>query len=710
MNVAARRVRVCVRRLSCLCWAFGLITLFNAQLRADSEWRTVECVPADLQPETLFQVHRTIDEFEVPELNWHAIDSDQSAQATLHRDLSNPYEGQGALRVEYRFVGRPELEYLQLQSTQAVTFDEPGLGLGFWLRHDGTPFTLRMRVVDTSGETHQLELQASTEAGWQFVVGRLDAESSAWGGDANGRKDYPCRLSGIVLDRPQRGFAGRGNLWIDNVVVVKPRNIEPVPVAVAARDARFGNLYAVGDSVALQVAGTADQLRWQVRDFFGQMLASGIGPARGTRVEWMLEQPGWFECRLELLSGERVVGTHVFSCAALPDGRETARSDFAGVCSHFGQNRYPLECMALMLRYGIDQYRDEIGWQSYERRKGQYVLPDYAAAFLHESARLQMRPLLIFDYGNPHYDNGNYPNSPEAVRGFTKYAVDLAGRTQGIVPMFEVWNEWIGGCGMMGKSGRHDAEAYGRLLKSTYTAVKSAFPDRTVVGIGGEYGEHCTENILTAVDVAGPQSMDAWSIHPYRYPRPPESSRLAEEVARISDQVQAAGVRSKAWVTEIGYPTHRTSRGCSPADQARYCVRSLILLQSTGMVEKVFWYDLKDDGTSRDYNEHNFGLIHHQQYNCAPKPGIVALSVLVRMVGNATFLDLKHEENWYAASYRRPDGRMVMVAWTSEGKATLPLATPPAAICDMMGASRSCTRELELSQSPIYAIGATDRP
>ena len=79
----------------------------------------------------------------------------------------------------------------------------------------------------------------------------------------------------------------------------------------------------------------------------------------------------------------------------------------------------------------------------------------------------------------------------------------------------------------------------------------------------------------------------------------------------------ATGVKSKPWVTEIGYPTHRTSGGCDEATQARFCVRTLALLQATRSVEKVFWYDLKNDGLSREYNEHNFGLIHHQNLNCA---------------------------------------------------------------------------------------------
>ncbi len=37
-----------------------------------------------------------------------------------------------------------------------------------------------------------------------------------------------------------------------------------------------------------------------------------------------------------------------------------ARSDFVGVCSHYGQNAYPLETMELMRTSGVDQFRDEV--------------------------------------------------------------------------------------------------------------------------------------------------------------------------------------------------------------------------------------------------------------------------------------------------------------------------------------------------------------
>ncbi len=442
----------------------------------------------------------------------------------------------------------------------------------------------------------------------------------------------------------------------------------------------------MGASIDLRFTGAGDRIRWQWTDYWGQELAHGEGPATASEANVVLPRPGYFVCRIELLRAGRVTDVRQYSCAAIANGAEDARSDFVGVCSHYGQNNYPLPSMDLLQRYGIDQFRDEISWRSYERERGKYEMPRHAAEYLQHAAQLKMRPLIIYDYNNPLYDNDGYPNSPEAIAAFAAYAVDLTRQTRGTVAMFEVWNEWIGGCGMNGRPGDHGPEAYGRLLKDAYAAVKQAFPEVTVVGIGGEYGPQCAENIATALTVAGADSQDGWSIHPYRYPRSAEQSDLIGEVGRIVQRVRATGTTQKAWITEIGWPTHRTSGGSDESAQARHCVRSLALLQSTGLVEKVFWYDFKDDGTRRDYNEHNFGLIRHQSYNCAPKPGMVAMSVFVRMTGGAEFQKLVATDSVYAAHYRRNDGRELVIAWTTDKAKDIEVTGQLEKVVDIMGA------------------------
>ncbi|KKK62010.1 hypothetical protein LCGC14_3008610, partial [marine sediment metagenome] len=204
------------------------------------------------------------------------------------------------------------------------------------------------------------------------------------GGDENKRRDYPCRPVGICIDRPQVGFQGKGSLWIDDVALLSPRK-ESHTLHVQVRPPSYGNLYAVGDDIALKVRGNGQRIRWSVADFWNRKLAAGQGPATATEARFHLDKPGYFACKLELLAGDRVIETEVFHLAALldlrsadlPGGKTPVRSDFVGICSHFGQRAYPLPCMELMRRYGIDQFRDEIHWRVYEAQKGRHATPDY---------------------------------------------------------------------------------------------------------------------------------------------------------------------------------------------------------------------------------------------------------------------------------------------------------------------------------------------
>ena len=144
----------------------------------------------------------------------------------------------------------------------------------------------------------------------------------------------------------------------------------------------------------------------------------------------------------------------------------------------------------------------------------------------------------------------------------------------------------------------HDGEAYGRLLKPTYAAVKQAVPR----GHSGRHRRRIWPEVRRAYSRRRPHRRarrDGRVVHPSLSLSAPAGvlgpGGRSPRASRI--RVAAAGVKTKAWITEIGYPTHRTSGGSDVAAQARHCVRTLALLQSMPEVGKVFWYDFKDDGT-----------------------------------------------------------------------------------------------------------------
>ena len=661
----------------------------------------IKCPAPDLSPEQSYVPISEIEGFENLDTAWAAADGSQSAKASVVVDKAVKRDGAASLRVDYEFLAEKKLEFIQLDTGIAVTDDDTPGGIGFWVLDDGTRFPLFVRLVDANGETHQLAAIAEQNSGWHFIAFSVSGQSSFWGGDKNGKLDLPAKLQ-LIFDRPMIGYKGKNSLWLDTVTRLK-KTEQKRPSLVIEGAPPFGNVYAPKAQVELFARGEGSAIRWSVADYFDTIVAKGEGAASECPVTFTPSAPGYYRCRIDLISGGNVIETKLFPCAVLA-ATGVARNAFIGICTHF-LNSHPLESMDLLAQYGIRHFRDEVPWSWTERTAGVYEMPEACGKYLARAKQLNMEPFVIYDYGNKLYAGGDFPNTDDDIAAFARYAAALTGMTKGNVTSYEVWNEWVGGCGMKGKVNDHSPEAYGRLQKAVYSAVKKEHPDVTVVGIGGEYGLKCAENIERAISTAGGSSMDAFSIHPYRYPAPPEMSKLVEEVGAIADRAAAKGAPKKAWVTEIGWPTQADSRGVLERSQARYIVRTYALLQSTGFVERVYWYDYKDDGTNRMYNEDNFGIVRHQVFNYAPKPAMVALSVFNRATAGATAVKLLRNENRHAVLYTLPDGSECLIAWMSSGREDATVSGTVSSVKNIMGLPISSDRSVRLTEDIVYIYG-----
>ncbi len=696
------------------------------------DWQPVACVPDESPTEASFDIVQAVDDFETQPPKWDALAAKEQAHVELRCDTTEHHRGNVALRVDYRFAGYKQQPF---NLNRTLDIPRPGLGFAFWLKTDGSALHFVLVTADSANKRRNVLLSTIHRPGWQFMEASLDGPSKRWqDGTENPPPSYPCHAVGITVLSPHPGFAGEGTLWIDDVALVRPRVPVAPSLAVEVQGARLGNVYRVGETVGLRARGKGDRIRWHWADFWGETIAKGEGAAAQTTARFALKRLGYFDCALELMAGQQIKETQHFCAAVLPAGAESGRSDFLGMNTHFGffdsdKRHTPLECMTLLRRYGIDQFRDGLGWESYERVPGRYQMRAEAINFLAKAVQLKMRPLLNFAYGNPLYDNGGFPNSPGAIAAFAASAADFARRTHGVASQFEVWNEWVGGCGMKDHPGVHDGAAYGRLLGPTYAAIKRSSPQVTVVGIGGEYGPKCCETIASAIKTAGTRSMDAWSIHPYRQPsRAPEEPAyrypqrapqdlddLVSDVRRVAQVVAESGATQKAWVTEIGWTLYHEfadpegRAGIGEQAQALFAVRTLALLASTHLVEKVFWYDWKDDGLDREYNEDNFGVVHHQKYNCAPKPAAVAISVFLWLTRNAPCGPLGHKGNAYAVCYKFPGDKQCLVVWATKPNTPVRVSGDLATLYDLMGNTVEPSSPLMLGPAPVYVTGANLR-
>lgn len=684
---------------------FLLLTLclaFASLFARAAEFTAIECVEPDPSFAEQYETVRPIADFEEGFEGWRTPRGGQAADAVL--SLSDEaVAGAKSMRVDYAFCGRESLEYIDLATD--VPMDKPGLFVGFAFRRGDAPLQMCIRVMDASGETHQCAPQIEKHGDWEYAVAdQGQSHASHWGGDGNGRLDYPCRLVSIVADRPRIGYQGRGSLLIDDVRLVRmrPRNSEDRP-QVRVAPYRFGCVYAPGEEIALEAAGDGEEITWESADFFGRVTAEGKGPAAKTAVSLPTNRQGYFGCTFTLLRGGKPVGKSEFRYAVLPEPLGMA-NEYVGFCCHFRGGAYPLECMDLLVRYGFREFRDEISWQNVEPEPGRYVMPEYGERLTAKAKAAGLNPLLILDYGNSHYNGGGFPNDEATVAAYARYCAELAKMLAGRVRYFEIWNEWSIGCGMQGKPGSNKPEYYGRMLIAAGEALKGANPEATVVGIGGEHDTEHFENIRVMFETAGGKSMDAFSVHSYRYPSGPEEGRLHESILKVGELAGSLGIPRRIWVTEIGWPTHLAERGVDERTQAGYLVRTLALLQGTGLVEKVYWYDFKDDGLNRRYNEDNFGVIRHERFGCAPKPGVVAASVFTRFTAGAKVVSFQ-ANGVHRLNYEKLNGEKITIAWLPEGGEPVRAAIEEGQTAyNLMGEVLHGERTVEVGPVPVYLV------
>lgn len=666
-----------------------------------AEWKPVTCPEVERGAKGRFEAIRQLDDFERGIGNWEAHRDGQNAESKVSLADDERHAGRSSLRVDCRFVAGKQHDYVALSMGHAIP--AAGEGLGLWIKKGDLPVHANVRLSDKSGEIHQFSLSVPSGAGWTFIAGNFDGDGPAWGGDGNKKLDYPCKLDSLIIDRDSTDFGGSGSIWIDDVAIVRPRKPRS-DLRIEVEGGPLGNLFAPGQEVRIRASAGRGEIRWVALDWRGEAVGKGSGAADGTEVRVPGAGRGYFACRFSLFHDGAVVEERDFHGARLPE--DAPRNDFVGACVHFmRRDAWPIEGLGLMPRLGITQVRDDFTWGVAERKAGEIGMPAPQLEAIDRGIALGIRWLGILCYANPNYDNNGFPNSPGAVAAYARYGATIARQLDGKVNWFEIWNEWSGGCGMHDRGGDHGPEAYARLIRAAYPAIKQASPKAQIIGLGGEHSRHHFDQIGGMFRSGAAGAMDAWSVHPYRYPRGPEESDLMGELDKVGDLGVENGAPRRAWITEIGWPTHVAARGIDAASQARMAVRSLALMQSSGFVEKVFWYDFKDDGLDPTYNEDNFGIVRHQKFNFAPKPAAAAIAAFSGLTAGAKPAGCTQNDGVFAVRYEMADGRRLCVAWSPEGGGRFEFPGKITSVVDLMGNLLDAGAMDRLGPDPIYVIG-----
>ncbi len=372
------------------------------------------------------------------------------------------------------------------------------------------------------------------------------------------------------------------------------------------------------------------------------------------------------------------------------------------------------EAIALMQEAGVQWAREEIFWHRLQPQQGGPYrwrgdgsgFGDYDSSI----ARLNkagINVLGLLDYNPAWAKSTNAPLETWIADwgDFVYNVVARYGRERGQIKYWEMWNEPnLRRYGYL--AGLRDIHDVVRMLNVARAAAKAADPEATVVlgGISSIWSELPTPEdydmgtfLRMLYDAGGWNSFDILAIHPYR-PGAPEASAWRRDVAqdfeaelRVVDGLLAEFGSKPVWLTEISWSSYDGPFGVSDEEQAAFLVRMYLRALTHPAIERVFWYDLRDDtAPSAPYDrpiyeradpEFHFGLVRRTypldlMRGDLRKPSFVAYRTMTEVLGGMRpdgVVAGGNEPNMRGAfGYRYTDGARTAVAlWRVTGD------TPP---------------------------------
>jgi len=356
-----------------------------------------------------------------------------------------------------------------------------------------------------------------------------------------------------------------------------------------------------------------------------------------------------------------------------------------GLCEDYPEETTTLDViradMELLKRSGINLLRISFGWDGIESQKDTYdwlFWDDYVKMAVDEYG-ITLIPYICY---TPDWNStGDYQNfwnhTPIDYDEFGEFMYDLVMRYKDWIKSWELWNEpdisafWSG-----------SVEEYARLAKIGSEAVREADPEAIVVLAGLAYSADFTTALFRNYGIS--PFVDVVNIHNYFetwHPSPMEN--IADYINEIYDIVHRWGDGQAVWMAEVGYSTWRMGESQvsqdyyayydyehSPTYQAVDLFRRLTMIVSTGKIDAVAWYEIKDLPPSEDVigdnNNRNLGVAFADH---SPKPAERALKFFNELFSQPYRVvdDVKIERPQKSKSvvkvFENQDGSIVVVGW-----------------------------------------------
>lgn len=455
----------------------------------------------------------------------------------------------------------------------------------------------------------------------------------------------------------------------------------------------------------LQTKGASGNIFYTVTDYTGIFVTHGQVAVQGAQTSLTLPRLPDDYYLLQIASHTDSPATgETIPFTVLAPFTQQATSPF-GIGTHFTRGN-DLSLTQILPVLGATMVRDDASWSQIEVSSGQYSL-SYLDPYIQALQQKSLASLFVLGYSSRFYDQNKTPYDNTGLQAFARYARAVVTQFPKQLKAVEVYNEY--NATLSNGPCARDPGCYTRLLCTTYQAIKAVRPDITVVG-GAVFGNDLDWFKEVFAD-GGLSCMDVVSDHPYTalYIASPEVQGLEENMQNLQQLIQQYnhGQTKPIWITEMGWPTAKLY--VSEQTQANYLVRGMILGLTAG-VQKIFWYDLLNDGSDKAVVQQNFGLLRmpDQEQLYTPKPAYTAYAVLVRELAGHQLL---RREAVTPGVFDMLFSGNLRVFWTTLLKKNIVLTTDhPVTAISLTGRARTLQPVggkiiLSLSAEPVYIQG-----
>ncbi len=259
---------------------------------------------------------------------------------------------------------------------------------------------------------------------------------------------------------------------------------------------------------------------------------------------------------------------------------------------------------------------------------------------------------------------------------------------------FSVFNE-------INNSWRGTDEELVKLHSVAAKAIRAGAPGAKVFGPAAS--NVSVPYLKRLVDLGLLNDLDGVSAHPYVWGTAPEG-KFMDDIIRYMEYLRSIGKGDiPVHFTEFGWTTlpGTWQTHVDELTQARYVSRSFALLSTTGIASAVYfagWYLPKNEG------EHGFSLLRRDM---SPKPSYAAIAKAIKTLTpfGTSGRWIKASETTHLVLHKRPEGGLLVIAWSTDGKGLFPAPANITSMTDMMGRKLSpfpSGSMMKLTESPVF--------